>query len=83
MRLHEHVSIAETEDNVVLLDERAGQYWQLNPTGALALRTVLDGGTTEQAVLALTEQYEIDADRAAEDVTALLTSLRDAGLVIA
>ncbi|ONI80974.1 HPr-rel-A system PqqD family protein [Actinosynnema sp. ALI-1.44] len=82
LRLRDNVSIAESEDNVVLLDERAGEYFQLNPSGALALRTLLDGGTPDQAVRALTEQFDVDGERAGKDVMALVADLRAAGLVI-
>lgn len=81
LRLRDDVSITETEDNVVLLDERAGEYFQLNPSGALALRTLLDGGTPEQAARVLTEQFDVDDERAGRDVSALVTDLRAAGLV--
>lgn len=82
LRLRDDVSLAESEDNVVLLDERAGDYWQLNPSGALALRTMLDGGTQDQAVRALTEQFDVDGEQAGRDVATLVTRLRAAGLVI-
>ncbi|MFI1015791.1 PqqD family peptide modification chaperone [Streptomyces sp. NPDC020965] len=35
---------------MVLLDERSGRDWQLNPTGALILRTLLDGNTADDVV---------------------------------
>ena len=65
----------------VLLDQRRGKYWQLNPAGALLLQAFQDGTGVDGAVRALTERYGIGADRAREDVTALLARLREAGLV--
>ena len=78
--LREGVSAAETDYGIMLLDEGSGQYWNLNPTAALVLRTLLDGGTTDQAVRQLTEQYAVDADNASGDVQDLLNGLRSAGL---
>jgi len=75
------VSAADTDYGIALLDEDSGQYWNLNPTGALTLRTLLEGGTPEQAVQALTEQYAIDADTASRDVQDLMSELQSAGLV--
>ena len=81
LQLRDGVSAADTDYGMALLDEDSGQYWNLNPTAALALRTLLDGGTTAQAVQELTEQYAVDADTASQDVEDLLGALRSAGLV--
>jgi hypothetical protein len=81
LKLREGVSAADTDYGIALLDEDSGQYWNLNPTGALTLRTLLEGGTPEQAVQALTEQYAIDADTAGQDVQDLMSELQSAGLV--
>jgi hypothetical protein len=81
LKLREGVSAADTDYGMALLDEDSGQYWNLNPTAALALRTLLDGGTTAQAVQELTEQYAVDADTASQDVDNLVGELHSAGLV--
>ena len=81
MKLRDGVSIADTDYGVALLDEDSGQYWNLNPTGALALRTLLGGGTTAQVVRELTEQYAVDVETASKDVEDLLGELHGAGLV--
>ncbi len=81
LKLRDGVSAADTEYGMALLDEDSGQYWNLNPTAALALRTLLDGGTTAQAVQQLTEQYAVDPDTANKDVEDLVGELHAAGLV--
>jgi hypothetical protein len=81
LKLRDGVSAADTDYGIALLDEDSGQYWNLNPTGALTLRTLLEGGTSEQAVQALTEQYAIDVDTASRDVQDLMSELQSAGLV--
>jgi hypothetical protein len=81
LKLRDGVSTADTDYGMALLDEDSGQYWNLNPTAALALQTLLDGGTTAQAVQELTEQYAVDADTAGQDIADLLGELRSAGLV--
>jgi Coenzyme PQQ synthesis protein D (PqqD) len=81
LRLRGGVLAADTDYGIALLDEDSGQYWNLNPTGALTLRTLLEGGTHEQAVQALTEQYAVDAETASRDVEELVSELRAAGLV--
>jgi Coenzyme PQQ synthesis protein D (PqqD) len=81
LKLRDGVSSAGTDYGTVLLDEDSGQYWNLNPTAALVLQTLLAGGTPDQAVQKLTEQYAVDADSAGRDVQELLEGLRSAGLV--
>jgi hypothetical protein len=82
LTLRDGVSAADTDYGMALLDENSGQYWNLNPTAALALRTLLDGGSTAQAVQELTEEYAVDVDTANRDVEDLLGELYSAGLVI-
>ncbi|MFS8100748.1 lasso peptide biosynthesis PqqD family chaperone [Lentzea alba] len=81
MRLRADVSVADTDYGQVLLDERTGRYWQLNPTGVVVVRALLDGADENAAVTALTSTYEVEEAQAREDVTALVTGLRTAGLV--
>ena len=81
LKLRDGVSAADTDYGVALLDEDSGQYWNLNPTGALVLRTLLEGGTPAEAVQALTTEFAVDAVTASRDVNDLVGGLRSAGLV--
>ncbi|MEU0738347.1 lasso peptide biosynthesis PqqD family chaperone [Streptomyces sp. NPDC006134] len=81
LRFGADVSTAQTEYGTVLLDQRSGDYWELNPTGALVVRTLMEGGDRAAAVAALVARFDIDTDRAARDVDALVRDLREAGLV--
>jgi hypothetical protein len=81
LKLRDGVSTADTDYGIALLDGDSGEYWNLNPTGALVLRTLLEGGTSTDAVQALVERYDIDADSASRDVQDLLGGLHSAGLV--
>ena len=81
LMLRDGVSSADTDYGTVLLDEDSGQYWNLNPTAALALRTLLDGGSPAEAVRQVTERYSVDAATAGRDVQELVDGLRSASLV--
>lgn len=81
IRLRADVSVTETGDGMVLLDERSGRYWQLNSAGALVLRLLLDGVTPDEAAQTLTTRYPVSFERAGKDVAALVESLRAAQLV--
>ncbi|ANP50159.1 hypothetical protein J2Z21_001128 [Streptomyces griseochromogenes] len=81
LRLHDHVSTTETEYGVVALDQRTGRYWQLTASAAVVVTALARGATAEEAAKALTDRYDVDAERARGDVEALIGSLRSAGLV--
>ncbi|MCD9145738.1 lasso peptide biosynthesis PqqD family chaperone [Streptomyces albireticuli] len=82
LTLRPGVLLTETEYGMALLDQKSAEYWTLNPTAALVLRTLLDGHGAERAVDLLTTRYEgIDTARAAEDVDRIVSELRGAGLL--
>jgi hypothetical protein len=74
-KLRPDVSAADTEYGVVLLDGRDGRYYQLNGTAATAFRTLVDGGTAEQAAERLAATFDVALDRARQDVERLITRL--------
>lgn len=75
-----NVSTAETDYGTVLLDERAGEYWELNPTGTLVVNTLMAGGDEGAAVAALADEFDIDLVQAKQDIDALVQQLRTSGL---
>jgi hypothetical protein len=81
VRLRACVSTADTDYGIVLLDEDSGEYWNLNPTGALVVRTLLGGGSASDAEQRLIEQYAVDPGTARKDVHDLLDGLRSADLI--
>jgi Coenzyme PQQ synthesis protein D (PqqD) len=81
LKLRDGVFLAEIEHGIALLDEDRGQYWNLNPTGALILRTLLSGGTPAHAAEELSKEYAVDTDSARQDVQELVGTLRSKGLV--
>ncbi|GGN51644.1 hypothetical protein GCM10011579_007700 [Streptomyces albiflavescens] len=80
LRFGDDVSTAETDYGTVLLDERAGAYWELNPTATLVVRTLLDGGEEADAAAALVQEFDIDQAQALQDVGTLVRQLRSSGL---
>jgi hypothetical protein len=81
LKLCSGVSTADVEYGTALLDEKRGLYWDLNRPGALILKTLLAGGTAEQAVQTLTSEYAVDPDTARRDVHELVHELCSAKLV--
>jgi hypothetical protein len=83
MRLREAVSLVATDDGAVLLDQDAGRYWQINPTGYLVLSTLLGEGDRNDAVEALVCRFGVSEERARDDVSGLVARLTAARLVVA
>ncbi|KPC58413.1 lasso peptide biosynthesis PqqD family chaperone [Streptomyces chattanoogensis] len=82
LRFAPDITTAETEYGTVLLDQRNGDYWELNPTGTLVIRTLLEGGEQSDAVDAVIAAFDIDRAQAAHDVTALIDLLQTSGLTV-
>ncbi|GAB2789794.1 lasso peptide biosynthesis PqqD family chaperone [Amycolatopsis magusensis] len=80
LELENSVSQAETDGGLALLDERSGQYWQLNETAGLVLRLLLGGASEEEAVVELTNRYQVEPIQAGNDVCSLVASLKKAKL---
>jgi hypothetical protein len=82
LSLPAHVTAVDTDDGaMVLLDERTGKYRQLNPSGALILRLLLQGAPAQTAAAALAQRYpqahaDVDAD-----VARFIKALRQTGLL--
>lgn len=81
VRLRNGVSAADTEYGSVLLDERSGDYWQLNPAGAHIVRLLLAGSSASEVAAALVAEFEVDPPGAERDVNAMITELESARLV--
>ncbi|MCK1794768.1 lasso peptide biosynthesis PqqD family chaperone [Streptomyces sp. XM4193] len=76
------VSLVETDDTTVLLDEKNGRYWLLNHTGTVVLEHLREGRDVADAVALLCDQHPRHADRIPGDVEGLLAALRNSGLVV-
>ncbi|MEU5052607.1 lasso peptide biosynthesis PqqD family chaperone [Streptomyces sp. NPDC021096] len=81
LRLHPDVASTDTDDGMVLLHQRTGRYWQLNPTGSHVLRSLLEGLSTDQIATALADRHRIDPQLARRDVLRVVEQLGSARLL--
>ncbi|MFJ6053692.1 lasso peptide biosynthesis PqqD family chaperone [Streptomyces sp. NPDC092307] len=81
MRLRADISTADTDDGMVLLDERDGRYWQLNHSGTKIMKLLLSGHANHDVITSLVAEYHISHDRAEDDVTSFVRHLQNARLV--
>jgi hypothetical protein len=69
------------DESVVVLDLRSSSYIEVNPSGAVLFRMLVDGSDVKAMALSLSERYGLPADEAEEDVKAFLAVLADKGLL--
>lgn len=81
-RLRKNVSMARTDYGAVLLDEKQGCYWQLNPTGASVAEGLLAGCDIEDIAVRIATDYGVDGDQVRADVQAVVEQLRHAELLV-
>jgi Coenzyme PQQ synthesis protein D (PqqD) len=80
-QLSPDVAVTDIDDGLVLLHQRTGRYWQLNPTGTTVLRSLLAGQSVSGAAEELTARYQVEGEQALSDVAALVAGLRAARLL--
>jgi PqqD family protein of HPr-rel-A system len=81
MRIPEDVLSRDLDGEAVLLDLRSGKYFGLNGTGARVWALLKDGLERPEIAKVLTEEFEVDEDRARADVDAFIAALTDRGLI--
>ncbi|MGH4001704.1 MAG: lasso peptide biosynthesis PqqD family chaperone, partial [Pseudonocardiaceae bacterium] len=81
LRLRPDIATTDTDDGLVLLDERTGRYWQLNSTGAVVLHALLAGQPPGHIAADLATRYHIEVQQAQHDVAALTDHLHTAKLL--
>lgn len=81
VRLRESVVAQVMDGQMVLLDTRGGQYYDLNASGTLMLERLLAGASREQVIAAVEQKFQVSGERVATDLDALMVTLRDAGLI--
>jgi SAM-dependent methyltransferase len=81
-RVSEHALCRMVGEDALLFDTAAGTYHVLNETGARVWELLAQGESLEHIALAVAADYEVEQQRAAEDVAAIVARLREANLVV-
>lgn len=82
MRLQKYVSLTDTEEGAVLLNEKTGKYWQLNRSGARTVRALIAGHTIEEIGRDWATNYAMELDEVTTHLADLVEQLRQAKLVM-
>ncbi|WP_329787355.1 lasso peptide biosynthesis PqqD family chaperone [Lentzea sp. DG1S-22] len=81
LRPRAQVSMTRAEDGMVVLDERTGRYWQLNPTAAYVLERLAAGDTADQIAERIAASAGVDVADVRSDVDVFVGHLRSADLI--
>lgn len=82
LRVSEHALCRKVGDDALLFDTAAGTYHVLNETGARVWELLSQGQSLDAIAVAVAADYEVEQQRAAEDVAAIVARLREANLVV-
>ena len=69
--------------DMVLLDTAAGQYYELNESGARMLELLDETGSAEAVLETLGQEYEAEPERLANELQQLIDQLAERQLLIA
>jgi hypothetical protein len=77
VELRQGVSFTQTRYGGVLLDEKEGVFWRLNPTAATVISAITSGA---EPVTAVAAAFDVTTGDAATDIDELIAEMRSAGL---
>ena len=81
-RLDPHARFRVLDDEGMFVLQEAGEVLVVNSVGAFIVERLRGGSTLDETVKAITERYEVDAERARRDASELLGALVEAGAVV-
>ena len=75
------VMARQVGEELVILELSRGMYFGLDPVGARIWQLLSEGRSFEEICNAMVAEYEVPADILAQDVTRLLATLSEKGLI--
>ena len=78
----EHVAMRELDKELVLLNFESERYFGLDDVGARILEVLRDASSIDAGITILLDEFEVDESQLRHDVSDLVSSLVDGGLVV-
>lgn len=76
-----HVHHVVTDDTVVLMNTRSGNYHGLDEVGTRFWELLVEHGDTDPAIAELLEQFDVSEERLRADMSAFLEDCAEQGLL--
>lgn len=81
-RVDPHARFRVMDDEGIFILQEAGEVLVVNAIGAFIVEQLKDKRSLDDVVAAITQRYEVDAERARADAMSLLDALLQAGAII-
>lgn len=82
MKPRPDLAVENTDDELIVLDKKAGKVHQLNSSATFVWKCLDDGLVIDEIVLKLSETFDVEPEAAMSDVDAVLSQLKSLGLVV-
>lgn len=76
-----HITATVLDDEAVLLNLANGVYYSLNPVGTAIWEQLTESRSLEEVHAAVCRQFDVTEEAARQDLVALVSRLRDEGLI--
>jgi hypothetical protein len=71
-----NISLVESNGGFILLDKRAGRYWQLNEVGAMIFQSASAGDSLESIADKITAEFDVERSVALRDARDTMRQFR-------
>ena len=82
LRTRENIFLMNEEGKYIAFDPEEGDEWEVNETGALIVKGLIDGASLEEIKKKITSEYNIDEESAEEALNAYTEELKKAGIIL-
>jgi PqqD family protein of HPr-rel-A system len=82
IKFPQSLAVSQLDDELVLLDEKTGKYFGLNPVGSRIFQLLKESGDEAQVVAALSAEYDAPKGQLTADVAAFISTLAERGLIV-
>jgi hypothetical protein len=81
IHIPETLSVSRLDDELVLLDEKSGKYFGLNPVGSRIFALLKETGDESKVLAALVSEYKAPEERLRADLEGFVAKLAALGIV--
>jgi PqqD family protein of HPr-rel-A system len=81
IKVPQSLAVSQLDEELVLLDEKTGKYFGLNPVGSRIFQLLKESGDEAQVVAALRDEYDAPEEQLKTNVAAFISTLSEQGLI--
>lgn len=81
LKIRSGVMVSEVDGEAVLMDQVSGKYFGLNATAYRMLKAMAESASEEEALSAISAEYDAPAEKIRSDYLALVETLKSKGIL--